>query len=89
MNLKEVSWDNIDKTFVIRVELLFVICLIMMCAFLVIMTIFFKFHIGLVFGNSTTIEHLESKRSETASPLDQYDVGHKYNWIQVFGMNKL
>jgi len=60
----------------------------MMCGFFVIMTIFFKFHIGLVVGNSTTIEHLEAKRNSTAAALDQYDVGCKFNWIQVFGVNK-
>lgn len=82
------TWGNMNQKLVVRVEINFIICYIIMIIFFVIITVFFKFHIELVFTNSTTIEHLESKRNANGPPLDQYDVGCKYNWIQVFGMNK-
>ncbi|XP_051912773.1 uncharacterized protein LOC127595124 [Hippocampus zosterae] len=50
---------------------------------------FFKFHLGLLFGNLTTIEMLEQQRSKGDSPSSDYDIGSLYNFQQVFGRNKL
>lgn len=88
IDMKKITWKNVDKTFVIRVELGFVVCFMMICCFFVIMTIFFKFHIQLVTSNSTTIEHLEAKRNALGVATDQYDIGYKHNWLQVFGEQK-
>ena len=87
--MKNSTWDEVKNKLNIRVEITFQICLITLIIFFFIITIFFKFHIELVNSNSTTIEHLEAKRSPNAAALDQYDVGFKYNWIQVFGLNKV
>jgi len=88
IDMKKITWKNIDKTFLIREEVGFIVCLMMMCCFIVIMTIFFRFHIQLVTSNSTTIEHLEAKRNALGVATDQYDIGYKHNWLQVFGEQK-
>lgn len=50
---------------------------------------FFRFHMGLVLNNYTTLEMLEMKRQNRQSeePKSQYDIGGYYNWLQVFGRN--
>ncbi|KAM3147807.1 hypothetical protein pb186bvf_000135 [Paramecium bursaria] len=57
-----------------------------------LITRFFKMHIDLVLENRTTIENLERKRSEEQGQNQEdknpYDLGHYYNWVQVFGTNK-
>lgn len=88
IKMENITWENFDKTFVIRVEMGFIVSFFMMCVFLVIFSIFFEFHIGLVKDNCTTIDHLEHKRNDKAPPLDQFDVGLAGNWVQVFGENK-
>jgi len=52
----------------------------------VVLFFFFKFHIGLVLKNSTTIENM-SKELDPSSNGGIYDVGGYHNWRQVFGKN--
>lgn len=48
-------------------------------------SMFFKFHVGLVLGNSTTIDNMDKKNIQKNNV---YDKGKKNNWQQVFGQNK-
>jgi hypothetical protein len=43
---------------------------------------FLRFHVGLVLNNVTTIENLEK-----ADGPNNYNLGTKLNWLQVFGYN--
>lgn len=58
-----------------------------------LISMFFKFHVDLVLSNRTTIENLERKRAEdtgqTANEVNQFDINKYFNWVQVFGTNKL
>jgi len=56
-----------------------------LCILIVLMTIFFRFHIILVINNCTTIEDLEKKKNPNT--VNVYDTGCYNNWIQVFGGN--
>lgn len=51
-----------------------------------VLIIFVKFHINLVFTNSTTIESLDK---EHANENIKFKLSYKENWLQVFGTNKL
>mgnify|MGYP002475300665 FL=1 len=50
----------------------------------VVLSLFFKFHLKLLFRNSTTIENMDKK---TQQRQNTYDKGPKSNWEQVFGRN--
>ena len=51
----------------------------------VTISMFFKFHVGLVMGNSTTIDNMDKKNVQKTNV---YDRGRTANWYQVFGRNK-
>ena len=55
-------------------------------AFLVVISMFFKFHVDLVLGNSSTLDNLERQRNPNAGP-NVYDIGAYENFVQVFGTN--
>ncbi len=44
-------------------EVLFILGFITNTAFLVVITLFFKFHLELMFGNNTTIENMDKVRN--------------------------
>ena len=50
---------------------------------------FFRFHVGLILDNYTTLQILEMKRQkqEGSQQKSPYDIGNYYNWVQVFGRN--
>jgi len=48
-----------------------------------VLTSFFKFHVGLVCRNSTTIETMD----KTTIKKSEYNRTCKQNWVQVFGAN--
>ncbi|KRX05905.1 Thioredoxin-like fold [Pseudocohnilembus persalinus] len=52
---------------------------------------FYKFHLTLVFNNSSTIENLDRKRQGSKSTGNQtnYDMGYYYNFVQVFGKDPI
>ncbi|CAG9316328.1 unnamed protein product [Blepharisma stoltei] len=50
----------------------------------VVLTLFAKFHIKLILGNTTTIEQMDKKANQRTG---LYDKGRERNWIQVFGQN--
>ena len=61
---------------------------------MVTIVLFFKFHLGMVFENQTTLETLELKRqgkdpdqepSEFNIGTYRVNLGTYYNWVQVFG----
>ncbi|KAL4510762.1 hypothetical protein ABPG72_004916 [Tetrahymena utriculariae] len=56
---------------------------------MVIIGIFFKFHLDLIFMNTTTLENLDRKRNNSSSSPqpNNYDMGQYYNFVQVFGSN--
>ena len=63
-----------------------VICYIAVFVFSIIITMFLKFHLQLVFENSTTIESLDQEhKNENAKS----NVGKRANWEQVFGSEPL
>lgn len=72
---------------------MFLFVFILTCIFMVIITNFYHFHLKLVLTNTTTLEHLEHEKEKdnhaNKPPLDRYDVGKYYNWIQVYGSNVL
>jgi palmitoyltransferase ZDHHC2/15/20 len=55
-------------------------------AFFVVITMFFKFHVELVLGNSSTLDNLERQRNPNAGP-NVFDIGAYENFVQVFGTN--
>ena len=55
-------------------------------AALVILSLFLKFHLVLVFENKTTIETIDKKNENFVSP---YSLGGESNFKQVFGLNKV
>ena len=67
-------------------NILIIIAFIVSFAVLFVMGMFFKFHIWLVSSNMTTIENMNKERS---GYNPHYNMGAKYNWLQVFGNNKL
>jgi palmitoyltransferase len=48
---------------------------------------FFKFHLELIFTNMTTIENLDRERRNTLTAENNYSLGWKDNFLQVFGNN--
>jgi hypothetical protein len=55
---------------------------------LVVISMFFSFHVKLVMQNMTTIEWMDKKRSgDTQKENINYDMGVYYNFIQIFGKN--
>ena len=63
-----------------------VVTYIFTLVFSFIILLFFKFHIGLVINNSTTIESLDKEHKEEN---EKFNIGLYENWIQVLGTNKL
>ncbi|EGR29094.1 hypothetical protein IMG5_163250 [Ichthyophthirius multifiliis] len=62
--------------------------------FLGVISNFFKFHIQLLMTNSTTIETMDKQRQEQQGQIvvnkqNPFDLGYKYNFYQVFGLNPL
>lgn len=67
-----------------------VICYLMNLGMLIVVSMFFKFHITLIAQNMTTIEHMDRKRgAESKNDSGNYDMGMYYNFIQIFGKNPL
>lgn len=63
---------------------------IMLVGFVIVIGLFFKFHIELVLENSSTLDNLERQRSEeSASKPNLYNIGAMENWQQVFGKSPL
>ena len=56
----------------------------MQIAFLIVISMFFKFHVELVLSNSSTLDNLERIRNPNVGP-NVYDVGPYDNFTQVFG----
>ena len=54
--------------------------------FSIIITNFFKFHIGLVLKNSTTIESLDQEQQKD---FQKFNLSPRENWEQVFGCDSL
>ena len=54
--------------------------------FSIIITNFFKFHIGLVLKNSTTIESLDQEHQKD---FQKFNLSPRKNWEQVFGCDSL
>eukprot|EP01017_Pseudomicrothorax_dubius_P040996 TRINITY_DN6516_c0_g1_i1.p1 TRINITY_DN6516_c0_g1~~TRINITY_DN6516_c0_g1_i1.p1 ORF type:complete len:248 (+),score=25.50 TRINITY_DN6516_c0_g1_i1:257-1000(+) len=52
-----------------------------------VLSMFFRFHVKMIFDNITTIENLERKRMNNTAK-SSYDMGPYYNFIQVFGKDK-
>jgi hypothetical protein len=63
--------ENLKTQFNMTKDLIYVICYLGGCAFIVIMGMFFKFHVQLVTGNSTTIEYLEMTRNPAVNKIDE------------------
>lgn len=72
-------------------EIFFLVMFALACCFMMIITNFYWFHLSLVLTNTTTLEHLEFEKAtaDHKPNLEKYDVGRYYNWIQVYGNNKL
>jgi hypothetical protein len=62
---------------------------IILAVFLVLICVFFRFHVELIFTNLTTIDNLERQRNPAAIKSNVYDMGGNYNFQQVFGKNVL
>lgn len=58
--------------------------LLIQLTFLIVISTFFKFHVELVFSNSSTLDNLERQRNPNIGP-NVYDVGTCENFEQVFG----
>ena len=52
---------------------------------MILLTMFYKFHLRLALTNKTTIENLDKKGEDYMSV---YDIGTTRNWEQIFGMNR-
>ena len=61
---------------------LVLICYSFVFGFSIIITMFFKFHIGLVLSNSTTIESLDKDHKDENA---KFCLSKMQNWQQVFG----
>jgi palmitoyltransferase len=77
---KRLKYSKIIDTGIILVTYTFTL------VFSFIITMFFKFHIGLIINNSTTIESLDKEHKEEN---EKFNIGYYENWIQVLGNNKL
>ena len=77
---KRLKYNQIFDTGIILITYTFTL------VFSFIITMFFKFHIGLVLNNSTTIESLDKEHKEEN---EKFNIGYYENWIQVLGNNKL
>jgi hypothetical protein len=73
---------------VIKVVLIAIAFILNAVIFVAILN-FFRFHIGLILSNYTTLEMLDLKRKDPdgKQPQSVYDMGAYYNWMQVFGRN--
>ena len=76
---KRLKYSKIIDTGIILVTYTFTL------VFSFIITMFFKFHIGLIINNSTTIESLDKEHKEEN---EKFNIGYYENWIQVLGNNK-
>ena len=65
---------------------LVVICYTAVFVFSIIISMFLKFHIKLVFDNSTTIESLDTEQKKDN---EKFNIGKRQNWEQVFGSEPL
>ena len=65
---------------------LVVICYAAVFVFSIIISMFLKFHIKLVFDNSTTIESLDTEHKKDN---EKFNIGKRQNWEQVFGSEPL
>lgn len=64
------------------------VCYMINCGMLIVISMFFRFHLTLIRDNMTTIEHMDKKRgAEARSEAVNYDMGVYYNFIQIFGKN--
>ena len=59
-----------------------IICYLAVFIFSFVIALFFKFHLGLVLNNSTTIESLDKEHEKEN---EKYNINPKDNWEQVFG----
>lgn len=75
-------------------SMLFVGVFLMLCILAFLITVFIKFHIGLILTNSTTIENMEEQQRKSTPAADNkrpppttkhYDIGIGQNIRQVFG----
>lgn len=55
-------------------------------AFLIVISLFFKFHVELVLENSSTLDNLERQRNPNSGP-NVFNIGPYENFTQVFGTN--
>jgi len=76
-------WNNFEKS-QIADDICVLIAFSLLSILFVLLTFFFKYHISLLLQNTTTIEDLERKRSNS---IASYDAGTKNNFYQVFGTN--
>lgn len=76
INLKEDLTENLLNIFIYFLDLVA----------LVVITLFFKFHLSLIFENKTTIETIDKKGENFES---EFNLGYYKNWLQVMGENKL
>jgi palmitoyltransferase len=55
----------------------------------VVMTLFFRFHLKLLFSNKTTIDTMDKKNLNQRGDVisKQFNISPKFNFIQVFGRN--
>lgn len=58
---------------------------LIVCVLTVLNTMFFKYHVGLVLNNSTTIESLDTNKNEYL----KFKLTYSENWAQVFGFDAL
>jgi len=67
-----------------------VVCYLMNLGMLIVVSMFFRFHLTLINQNMTTIEHMDKKRgADSKNDAGNYDMGVYYNFIQIFGKNPL
>lgn len=66
-------------------EVYIIAAYVLNCLLSLILTMFFKFHVKLIFTNGTTIESMDKKTASTA--ISSYNRGFKRNFEQVFGRN--
>ena len=63
-----------------------IICYIAVFVFSIIISLFLKFHINLIFENSTTIESLDVEHKADNA---KFNLGKWQNWEQVFGSDPI
>lgn len=66
-----------------HLQMYFLSSYVMNCMFSVTLSFFFKFHLGLVWNNSTTIETLDKKNAKKKG----FSQGVQKNLMQTFGKN--